>query len=77
MPPRPDRTSEDVADDEFPVVLAFGVLLQLRVLDRELADGGGKATDVNGPFLPRMVRSVSWPGTTMGELISRVPMWLP
>jgi hypothetical protein len=30
---------EDVADDELPVVLAFGVLLQLRVLDRELADG--------------------------------------
>ncbi|KWT98510.1 hypothetical protein APY03_0396 [Variovorax sp. WDL1] len=21
---------------------------------------------MNGPFLPRMVRSVSWPGTTMG-----------
>src|SRR3546814_6720399 len=22
---------------------------------------------VNGPFLPRMVRNVSWPGTTMGR----------
>ena len=25
-----------------------------------------KRQTVNGPFLPRMVRSVSWPGTTMG-----------
>src|SRR3546814_1857835 len=36
---------EDIANDEFPVVLAFGVLLQLRVLDGELADGGGQTTD--------------------------------
>ena len=36
----------DEADVELPVVLAFGVLLQLCILDRELTDGGDQAADI-------------------------------
>ncbi len=57
---------EDVPDDEFPVVLAFGVLLQLRVFDLESTEVRGEAANRERLFLPRMVRSVKRPGTTMG-----------
>src|SRR3989344_2578540 len=36
---------EDVPDDEFPVVLAFGVLLQLRVFDLESTEVRGEAAN--------------------------------